>query len=378
MAQEIVNLGNQPNDGTGDSIRDAFSKVNNNFNEVYSDVAVIQTFIGTNTTIADSIAEIQGFSSVIANFSATQVLFQSDLNSLTTRGGYFGSVGYTGSRGSAGYNGSVGYAGSMGFMGYAGSAGTGGGGYTGSAGYDGSMGFMGYAGSAGTGGGGASDRLTTGSYAVILSSTGALKLPSLGVIINDYNTNTNYWQFSDAGTLFLPEGSNGSTQFTRITNTSSFVNLNVQHGSTIYGGARIGTNIPKPVDIITDFNGTTSTWRFDSSGNLTLPGGIVIKGTGQTWSADLSTLGTSARTEGTSYRNTTGASITVKIGAALNGGYMNLYFSTDNSNWNLIDQVYGSGGATGGTVSAVIPNGNYYKMTSSVIANWSFWRELTN
>jgi hypothetical protein len=358
MAQEIVNLGNQPNDGTGDSIRDAFSKVNNNFNEVYSDVAVIQTFIGTNTTIADSIAEIQGFSSVIANFSATQVLFQSDLNSLTTRGGYFGSVGYTGSRGSAGYNGSVGYAGSMGFMGYAGSAGTGGGGYTGSA--------------------GASDRLTTGSYAVILSSTGALKLPSVGVIINDYNTNTNYWQFSDAGTLFLPEGSNGSTQFTRITNTSSFVNLNVQHGSTIYGGARIGTNIPKPVDIITDFNGTTSTWRFDSSGNLTLPGGIVIKGSGQTWSADLSSNGTSARAEGTSYRNTTGANITVKICAALNAGYMNLYYSTDNSNWNLIDQFYGPGAATGGTVSAVIPNNIYYKLTSTAIASWVFWRELTN
>jgi len=155
MAQEIVNLGNQPNDGTGDSIRDAFSKVNNNFNEVYSDIAVIQTFIGTNTTIADSIAEIQGFSSVIANFSATQVLFQADLDSLTTSGGYTGSAGagYTGSigyAGSRGYAGSIGYAGSAG-AGYTGSAGSPGtpGGYTGSAGYDGSIGSSGYTGSAG-------------------------------------------------------------------------------------------------------------------------------------------------------------------------------------------------------------------------------------
>lgn len=83
MSQEIVNLGNQPNDGAGDSIRDAFTKVNNNFNEVYSDVSVLQTYVGTFTTISSSIAQIRGFSSTIANFSATQALFQSDLNNVT-------------------------------------------------------------------------------------------------------------------------------------------------------------------------------------------------------------------------------------------------------------------------------------------------------
>lgn len=36
MAQQIVNTGTTPNDKTGDSIRAAFIKVNNNFNEVYS------------------------------------------------------------------------------------------------------------------------------------------------------------------------------------------------------------------------------------------------------------------------------------------------------------------------------------------------------
>ncbi len=36
MAREIINVGNAPNDGTGDLLRDAFIKVNNNFGELYS------------------------------------------------------------------------------------------------------------------------------------------------------------------------------------------------------------------------------------------------------------------------------------------------------------------------------------------------------
>jgi hypothetical protein len=35
MPQKFINIGNQSNDGTGDSIREAFSKVNNNFADVY-------------------------------------------------------------------------------------------------------------------------------------------------------------------------------------------------------------------------------------------------------------------------------------------------------------------------------------------------------
>lgn len=35
MAQEVINLGSAPNDGTGDKLRVAFTKVNNNFTELY-------------------------------------------------------------------------------------------------------------------------------------------------------------------------------------------------------------------------------------------------------------------------------------------------------------------------------------------------------
>lgn len=36
MAQEVINVGSSPNDGTGDPIRTAYIKCNNNFNELYS------------------------------------------------------------------------------------------------------------------------------------------------------------------------------------------------------------------------------------------------------------------------------------------------------------------------------------------------------
>ncbi len=36
MAQEVINVGSAPNDGTGDPIRTAYIKCNNNFGELYS------------------------------------------------------------------------------------------------------------------------------------------------------------------------------------------------------------------------------------------------------------------------------------------------------------------------------------------------------
>jgi hypothetical protein len=38
MAQEIINVGSAPNDGLGDPVREAFTKCNNNFSELYNRV----------------------------------------------------------------------------------------------------------------------------------------------------------------------------------------------------------------------------------------------------------------------------------------------------------------------------------------------------
>jgi hypothetical protein len=34
--QQLINIGSQPNDGTGDSVYVAFQKVNSNFNDIYT------------------------------------------------------------------------------------------------------------------------------------------------------------------------------------------------------------------------------------------------------------------------------------------------------------------------------------------------------
>lgn len=36
MAKEVINVGSAPNDGTGDPIRTAYIKCNNNFGELYT------------------------------------------------------------------------------------------------------------------------------------------------------------------------------------------------------------------------------------------------------------------------------------------------------------------------------------------------------
>jgi hypothetical protein len=44
MAQQLINIGSVPNDGTGDTIRVAGNKINQNFTEVYSSLSGIQTY----------------------------------------------------------------------------------------------------------------------------------------------------------------------------------------------------------------------------------------------------------------------------------------------------------------------------------------------
>ena len=40
MAQETINIGTSPNDGTGDPLRNAFNKANLNFTELYGGAGV--------------------------------------------------------------------------------------------------------------------------------------------------------------------------------------------------------------------------------------------------------------------------------------------------------------------------------------------------
>ena len=54
MAKQIVNVGVSANDGSGDTIRASFDKCNDNFTELYDDVATLQGSIITPTSFMRS------------------------------------------------------------------------------------------------------------------------------------------------------------------------------------------------------------------------------------------------------------------------------------------------------------------------------------
>jgi hypothetical protein len=71
MAKSTINLGTSPNDRTGDTLRDAGTKVNSNFNELY-------TALGTGTAL--SIAVSGATSGQVLKFNGTNFVPAADLN----------------------------------------------------------------------------------------------------------------------------------------------------------------------------------------------------------------------------------------------------------------------------------------------------------
>ena len=69
MAQQTINIGSAPNDGTGDPLRTAFDKANDNFNELYAgaggvaDDAVTYAKLGTEFKTSSALSTDVDFSS---------------------------------------------------------------------------------------------------------------------------------------------------------------------------------------------------------------------------------------------------------------------------------------------------------------------------
>lgn len=60
MAKQTIGIGTTANDGTGDPLRDAFDKVNDNFTEVYADDFVTHARIENRYTEDESISTLTG------------------------------------------------------------------------------------------------------------------------------------------------------------------------------------------------------------------------------------------------------------------------------------------------------------------------------
>ena len=176
MTIQTINTGSGANSRDGDSIRAAFTKVNNNFVEVLS---ALNTMTGSSGT---SLVNVSG---VPPQYATTGTLwydefsgkifvyydsFWVDANPTDPMAGYVGSRGVPGYAGSTGYTGSAstasGYTGSKG-VGYTGSQGTNGNnGFTGSQGAPGAAAWIGYTGSKG-------DLGYTGSASNVIGYTGS-------------------------------------------------------------------------------------------------------------------------------------------------------------------------------------------------------------
>lgn len=64
MSRQTINIGSNPNDGTGDSIRTSFTKCNSNFEELYGNI------LPNVTTVTSSTFTVSTQSLIIANVSA--------------------------------------------------------------------------------------------------------------------------------------------------------------------------------------------------------------------------------------------------------------------------------------------------------------------
>ena len=67
MPQQIINIGTLPNDGTGDPLRLAYGKINDNFDELYAAASqyVSRIIAGSGVTISPT----SGFGDVTINMS---------------------------------------------------------------------------------------------------------------------------------------------------------------------------------------------------------------------------------------------------------------------------------------------------------------------
>ena len=79
MAKQTINIGAAANDGTGDPLRTAMDKINDNFDEVYSSYVASGTITVGNSTVNSVISNTGGFisgnntSNVIANSSLIKI-----------------------------------------------------------------------------------------------------------------------------------------------------------------------------------------------------------------------------------------------------------------------------------------------------------------
>ena len=85
MAKQVINIGTTANDGTGDPLRSAFDKVNDNFTELYSDDAgdVNSIIAGTGVSVDSATGDV-----TITNSQPDQTVSLTDSYGIDSSGTY--------------------------------------------------------------------------------------------------------------------------------------------------------------------------------------------------------------------------------------------------------------------------------------------------
>jgi len=73
MAKQVINTGAAPNDGTGDTIRVAFTKTNNNFTELYNSVNTAAILFGQVNAFANATSRTANGAAWAANSGIRQI-----------------------------------------------------------------------------------------------------------------------------------------------------------------------------------------------------------------------------------------------------------------------------------------------------------------
>ena len=82
MARENINTGSSANDGTGDTLRTAGNKINNNFRELYNILGGDSSVIYSNVTLGDNSITFEG--SLIDNFETVLTVINPTKDNIIT------------------------------------------------------------------------------------------------------------------------------------------------------------------------------------------------------------------------------------------------------------------------------------------------------
>ena len=89
MAKQVINIGTAPNSKTGDPLRDAFTKINNNFTELYN-LSAADVQIPPQNGQGGKVLKTTGFSLLFENISYNELrdrptLFSGSYNDLSNK-----------------------------------------------------------------------------------------------------------------------------------------------------------------------------------------------------------------------------------------------------------------------------------------------------